>query len=113
MLAAMVPMMAEYPGGFSHWLSALAFQLAPPREIALIGDPTAEETQAMLEVVFGEYRPHQVVAHASPTDEDAARIIPLLADRPQRNSHTTAYVCQQFVCQAPVTDPASLMAQIK
>jgi uncharacterized protein YyaL (SSP411 family) len=113
MLAAMVPMMAEYPGGFSHWLCALAFQLAPPREIALIGDPTTEETQAMIEVVFGEYRPHQVVAQAPPDDDVAASIIPLLADRPGQKSHTTVYVCQQFVCQAPVTDPASLAAQIK
>jgi hypothetical protein len=113
MLAAMVPMMAEYAGGFSHWLCALAFHLAPPREIALIGDPETQETRDMLEVVFGEYRPHQVVALAPPDDEFAASIIPVLADRPGQKGHTTAYVCQRFVCQAPVTDPASLMAQIK
>ncbi len=112
MLAAMTSMMQEYPGGFSHWLSVQAFYLGPLREIALIGDPAADDTQAMLDVVSGQYRPHQIVALAAPGDEAAASTIPLLADRPQLNGRTTAYVCQRFVCQNPVTDPASLAAMI-
>ncbi len=110
MLAAMTAMMQQYPGGFSHWLSVLTFHLAPPFEIALIGDPEAEDTRAMLEVVSG-YRPHQIVALAAPDDEAAASTIPLLVDRPPRNEGATAYVCQRFVCQTPATDPASLAAQ--
>jgi uncharacterized protein YyaL (SSP411 family) len=113
MLAAMAPMMQEYPGGFSHWLSALAFYLAPPHEVALVGDPGAEGTQAMLDVLCGAYRPHQVVALAAPDDQVAASIVPILAGRPQQDGRATAYVCHQFVCQAPVTDPASLAAQIR
>jgi uncharacterized protein YyaL (SSP411 family) len=112
MLAAMTPMMQQYPGGFSHWLSVLAFHLAPPHEIALVGDPTAGDTHAMLDVLFNTYHPHQVVAVAAPDDEDAASIVPLLADRPQQDGRTTAYVCQRFVCQAPITDPAVLAAEI-
>jgi uncharacterized protein YyaL (SSP411 family) len=112
MLAAMTPMMQQYPGGFSHWLSVLAFQLAPPREIALVGDPTADDTHAMLDVLFSTYHPHQVVAVAAPDDENAASIVPLLADRPQQNGRTTAYVCQRFICQAPITDSALLATEI-
>ena len=112
MLAGMTSMMQQYPGGFSQWLSVLAFHLAPPREIALIGDPTAEETRAMLDVTYGAYRPYQVVALAAPDDQVATSIVPILADRPQVNKHTTAYVCQRFICQTPVTDPASLERQI-
>jgi uncharacterized protein YyaL (SSP411 family) len=113
MLAAMVPMMQQYPGGFSHWLSVLAFHTAPPHEIAVIGDPTTEETNAMLNVALGAYRPHQVVALAAPDDEVAASTVPLLADRPGQKGRATAYVCQRFVCQTPVTDPAALERQIK
>jgi hypothetical protein len=39
-------------------LNALAFELAPPKEIAIVG----ENAQPLLDVVFGEYRPNQVVA---------------------------------------------------
>ncbi|GAB4541422.1 MAG: thioredoxin domain-containing protein [Anaerolineae bacterium] len=112
MLAAMAPMMQRYPGGFSHWLSALTFYLAKPREIALIGEPGSEDTQALLKVALGDYRPHQVVALAAPDDTAATEIVPLLANRPLQNKRATAYVCRQFVCQAPVTDPISLERQI-
>ncbi len=112
MLAAMTPMMQQYPGGFGQWLSVLAFHLAPPREIALIGDPRTDETRAMLDFLSGTYRPHQVVAFAAPGDETAASIIPLLANRPQQSGRTTAYVCQRFICQNPVTDPVSLVKQV-
>jgi len=93
-------------------LSTLAFHLSPPLEIALVGDPEAADTQALLEAVFGPYRPFQVVALAHPDDEHAGQLIPLLADRPQREGQATAYVCQGFVCQAPVTDPTSLTQQL-
>jgi hypothetical protein len=111
-LAAMIPMMQQYSGGFGHWLSALAFHLAPPREVALIGDPGSQDMHALLNVVFDTYRPHQVVAVAAPTQETAAESIPLLAGRSQRDGRATAYVCQRFVCQTPVSDPASLAAQL-
>jgi uncharacterized protein YyaL (SSP411 family) len=109
----MVPMMRQYPGGFSHWLSVLAFNTAPPHEIAVIGAPSSEETAAMLKVALGAYRPYQVVALAAPDDEVAASTVPLLADRPGQEGRTMAYVCQRFVCQAPVTDPAALERQIE
>ena len=112
MLAAMSQMMAQYPTGFGHWLSTLAFHLSPPLEIALVGDPEAADTRALLEVVFGPYHPFQVVALAHPDDDRAGQLVPLLADRPQREGRATAYVCQGFVCQAPVTDPASLTQQL-
>jgi uncharacterized protein YyaL (SSP411 family) len=112
MLAAMIPMMRQYPGGFGHWLSALAFHLAPPREVALIGDPGSRDMHALLKVVFDTYRPHQVIAVAAPAQETAAESIPLLAGRSQRDGRATAYVCQRFVCQTPVSDPASLAAQL-
>jgi uncharacterized protein YyaL (SSP411 family) len=112
MLAAMAPVMQEYPSGFSHWLCVLAFNLGPPREIALIGDPAALDTHTLLDVVSNAYRPHQVVALGAPDDEQAADTVPLLAHRPQLNGQATAYICQRFVCQAPTVDAASLTEQI-
>jgi uncharacterized protein YyaL (SSP411 family) len=112
MLASMVPVMQQYPSGFSHWLCVLAFYLAPPREIALIGDPTAADTRALLDMVSNAYRPHQVIALGAPDDEEAANTVPLLAHRPQLNGQATAYVCHRFVCQVPVSDAASLTGQI-
>jgi uncharacterized protein len=38
--------------------------------------------------------------------------VPLLADRPALEGRATAYVCEHFVCQLPVTEPEALAAQL-
>jgi uncharacterized protein len=83
------------PDAFAHLLRALDFQLAPTREVALIGDDLAELAAA----VRRGYRPHLVLA-GGPEGSDAP---PLLADRAQVDGRPAAYVCESFACRAPVT----------
>jgi hypothetical protein len=52
--------------------------------------------------------PNAVLACAAPTDIRAAETIALLADRTCKEGKATAYVCQNFACQAPVTLPEEL-----
>jgi uncharacterized protein YyaL (SSP411 family) len=63
----------------------------------------------MVAVMRRGHRPWQVVAVAA---DPAASAVPLLAGRARIDGRATAYVCRQFACQAPVTDPAALAAQI-
>jgi len=100
--------LAVAPTGFAQWLCGLDFALGPTREIAIVGGRA--EAQKLLDVVFGEYRPNQVVALAQNGDESA---IPLLKARTRRDGHATAYVCQHFACQMPVTEPDALAAQLQ
>jgi hypothetical protein len=88
------------PDAFAHLLRALDFQLAPTREVALIGDDLKE----LAAVVRSSYRPHLVLAGGP----ESSSVPPLLADRPQLDHRPTAYVCEHFTCQAPVTDPGAL-----
>lgn len=78
-LAQVQSMMAQYPLGFGQWLQAQAYALSKPREIAIVGDLEAADTQALLNVVRTGYRPFQVVALGSPAPEEPA--LPLLRDR--------------------------------
>jgi uncharacterized protein YyaL (SSP411 family) len=105
-LASMQPMMSQYPLGFGQWLQALSYALSKPREIAIVGDPDAADTQALLQVVQAGYRPFQVVALGTPGAQPP--VLPLLQDRGLVDGHAAAYVCRDFACQAPVTDPLSL-----
>ena len=95
------------PLGFAQWLCALDFALGPTREIAIVGERA--DAQKLLDVVFGEYRPNQVVAFALPQHESP---IPLMHERVQRDGRATVYVCQHFACQLPVTEPEALVAQL-
>jgi uncharacterized protein YyaL (SSP411 family) len=103
-------MMSQYPLGFGQWLQALAYALSKPREIAIVGDLDAADTRALLNVVRHRYRPFQVVALSALDAQPCA--VPLLQDRGLVNGQATAYVCQAFACQAPVTKPAKLQAQL-
>ena len=108
MTGGMVQYMGRYPTGFGQWLCVAALMLGEPHEVAIIGRPDEAGTRPMLDVLQGAYRPHQVVAVGS--DEESA--IPLLRGRPQIDSRVTAYVCRQFVCRRPVTEPSALQAQL-
>lgn len=77
---------------------------------AYTGEARYVEAGELLEVVFGEYRPNQVVAYTSVPTQDSA--IPLLRDRPQIGGKATAYVCQNFACQMPVTEAVALTSQL-
>jgi uncharacterized protein YyaL (SSP411 family) len=106
-VSALYGAMLKYPNGFAHWLCAAELITGQPREVAVAGDVGSAETQAMLDVVYGEYRPNLIAAVGL---ESSA--IPLLTDRPQKDGRPTAYVCRQFVCRLPVTSPEALAAQL-
>jgi len=103
------PLVGTYPTAFAQWLGALDFALSRPKEIAIIGDPAAAETRALLEVVGRSYHPNQVVALGRPGE---APSVPLLEGRTPLDGHATAFVCEGFACRLPVTDPEALAAQL-
>ncbi|HEX7737714.1 MAG TPA: thioredoxin domain-containing protein [Ktedonobacteraceae bacterium] len=107
-LRALSDLMVKYPQSFGHVLGALDFALSPAREFAIIGDPQAPETQRLLAVINARYQPNSVLASAAPAHIAASKIVPLLADRPLKNGQPSAYVCQNFACQAPVTSSDEL-----
>jgi uncharacterized protein YyaL (SSP411 family) len=114
-LAALRPVLGvlgRAPTGFGHALGAADFALARVREVAIVGRPGADDTQALLAEVWRTYQPNRVLAAAAPDDAAAQGEVPLLADRPAREGRATAYVCEHFVCQQPVTEPKELAAQL-
>ncbi len=83
------------PDAFAHLLRALDFHLFPTKEVALIGDDLSE----LATLVRSGYRPHQVLAGGP----EGGAAPPLLSNRPALDGTPTAYVCERFACQAPVT----------
>ena len=106
--------MGAQPGAFGRLLAALDLYLHPGREVAIIGEPADPRTQALLAEIRRRYLPDMVTALAPSGDAAAqlAEIIPLLADRGQVNGLPTAYVCRNFACRLPVTEPEHLAEQL-
>ncbi|MFQ5407794.1 MAG: thioredoxin domain-containing protein [Anaerolineales bacterium] len=111
--AACAPMQAamqQHPTAFAQWLQALSFALDGPVEIAIVGPLNDDETRELLAEVQLPYRPHQVTALLAP---GATPVVELLADRAAVDGKATAYVCRNFTCRLPVTEPEDLRAQLE
>jgi uncharacterized protein len=107
-LQSLADVMVQRPQAFGHVLGALDFAISPSKEFAILGDPRAADTRALLQMLNERYLPNSVLACCSPADTQATQTIPLLANRPLKEGKATAYVCQNFACQAPVTSPEEL-----
>jgi uncharacterized protein YyaL (SSP411 family) len=103
----------RYPSGFGYSLSAVDFLLSTSREVAIVGKDSADIQELMTET-WRNYIPNKVVAPGFGSDlENAAKLTPLLANRPLVNNLATAYVCENFTCKQPVTDVSALREQLE
>ena len=119
-LRAIHQLMAQAPGGTGQWLAALDFYLSLPKEIVIVGPRTDSGTQALLDTVFHRYLPNRVVMGAADgvqnlgaAEASFATALPLLEQRGLVDGKPTAYVCQHYVCQLPVTEPEALARQLE
>ena len=112
-LRSIQPYLARAPMGMGHWLCALDFYLSTPKEIAIVGEMTTPAAQALLDVVYGRYLPNKVIAGSDPSvSGDGSFELPLLQGRALTNGQPTAYVCENYVCRLPVTEPEALAGQL-
>jgi uncharacterized protein YyaL (SSP411 family) len=106
------PAAARHPDAFGHLLQAIDFHLSPVREVALVAPSNGADGSAPLgelaSVVRSAHRPHVVLAGGPEGSERPE----LLRERPAVEGKPAAYVCEHFTCQAPVTEPSDLAAQL-
>jgi uncharacterized protein YyaL (SSP411 family) len=113
-LAALRPMadlMARHPTGFGRFLCALDFNLGPVVEVALVA-PAGDGLVPLVAEVFGRYLPNRAVMGMREADRAAAAGLPLLEGRRAVGGQATAYVCRNYACDLPATDPATLARQL-
>ncbi|MFC2058515.1 thioredoxin domain-containing protein [Chloroflexota bacterium] len=111
-LGSVRELMSQYPLGFSNWLCALDFYLSEPREIAVIGSMDDPATSELLHTLCTMWLPNKVVAACDPDNPTAISGLKLLEGRGMIDNKPTVYICHRYSCQAPVTDPVSLAAQL-
>ncbi len=95
----------RHPQGFGRALSAIEFQLGQGKEIVLIGDKNSEIER----YVFETYLPHGSVVSV----RNAQDAVPLTAGSSMIDGVATAYVCENFVCNRPVTSVEELKSELE
>ena len=110
-LRSLAELMGRAPAGTGRWLAALDFYLSTPKEVAVIGPLDDPATSGLLRTVNGRYLANRVIVGAD-GETAAASGLPLLEGRGMVDGKPTAYVCENYACQLPVTDAADLAAQL-
>ena len=109
-LRTLKELMGRAPAGTGHWLAALDFYVSIPKEVVIIGPHDDPNTAALLQVINGNFHPNKVLVGAG---NDGEHGLPLLESRGMVEGKPTAYVCQNYACQLPVTTPEELAEQLE
>jgi uncharacterized protein YyaL (SSP411 family) len=91
--------------------AALSASITEGEQIVIVGKRGESGTSAMWQAVHKKFRPFAVVTLVTPEQQAAlASHMPWITDMKMIDGKATVYVCKGFVCEAPSTDPAVLLA---
>jgi uncharacterized protein len=102
--------LSHFPSAMPQMLVALDFSLSKPRQIVIAGNKDAPETKVLLTEVRRHFLPKTILLLTDGGEgqkylgerNEAIRAMSMVDGKP------AAYVCENFTCKAPVTDPKQL-----
>ena len=105
-LKAFSQQLKQSPAYSSVMLTGLSFYLGPTQEIVIAGRPHAPDTKQMLSLLRSKFLPNAVVLFHEGDDpsSDIYKIVPFIKTQTAIDSKATAYVCENYICNRPVTD---------
>ncbi|HMS83518.1 MAG TPA: aldo/keto reductase [Nitrospira sp.] len=95
----------RYPRAFAKSLAVVDFLTEGPVELAIVGDFTKDALGSIRQAVAQCYLPNRVIATDPPSTPSS---LPLLKDRPAVSGLPTLYICRNYTCQQPITDPRAI-----
>ncbi len=109
-LRAFAGTIRQAPMAHTFFLTAVQFALGPTREIVVAGDPEQADTRNMLETVGRMFLPDAVwvCRPEGPEAAEVEKLIPYVREYRAQGGKAAAYVCENYACRAPVTDPEAL-----
>ena len=107
---AFAPTLSHFASAMPQMLVALDYSLAKPRQIVIAGKSDVAETKALLGEVHRHFLPNKILILADGGDgqkffsekNEAIGAMSMIDGKP------AAYVCENFTCKAPVSDPKAL-----
>jgi uncharacterized protein YyaL (SSP411 family) len=111
-IEALRPQWTAMPQGLPQLLCAIELVVDAPRTVVLAGDPSSADFQSLAAVLAEPLGPRRALlcADGAAGHQWLAAKRPYLAEMKPLGGRVTAYVCENFTCQAPVTTPAELRA---
>ena len=102
------------PAAYPQMMSEVEFALGPTTEVVIAGNPDAAETAQMVRMLHSRFLPRAVtLLHAEGGSGRALEALaPYVKAQGMLHGKATAYLCENFVCALPTTDPAMLAERL-
>jgi len=108
------PQLKRDPSTLPQMLASAGWLEGSPRQILIQGEPSASETHQLIAEVWQRFLPRHVLiridSQSRPFFESRVQFIgalPMVTGKA-----AIAYVCENFACQLPTSDPAVLATQL-
>jgi len=95
--------MARYPRAFAKSLAVVDLLAEGPIELAFVGAPNDPGLKALHRAVREVFLPHRVIASSDGIGKPSNH--PLLSGKSLVEGKAALYICRNFSCQRPLTDP--------
>jgi uncharacterized protein YyaL (SSP411 family) len=107
---AFAPQIGHFPSAMPQMLVALDLTLSDPRQVVIAGGRDSADTRALVAEVHRHFVPNKILLLADGGDGQRYLEEKLEALRGMKpvDGKPAAYVCENFTCKAPVTEPGAL-----
>ncbi len=109
-LSAFTSRLQSNPDAMPALTSALDFRLAQTKQILIAGDPMSRDTRELLRQVTSRFLPNKILllADGGAGQQQLAVWLPFVAGAHRIKDRATAYVCENYLCKLPTSDPQVL-----
>jgi uncharacterized protein YyaL (SSP411 family) len=94
--------LARTPFGMPQMLAACEFDISPPREIVVAGQPDG----SMMKALWSKFDPNRILLYAAP---ELVQYQPAVAEMKDGG----VYICENFACQQPAVNEEDLLRLLK
>lgn len=98
------------PTAMPEMAAALDFSLGKPAQIFVTGRRDDPATAMLVQVIRQKFFPNRVIMLVEPgaNQERLAAMLPFVRSLTMKDGKATAYVCSDYSCRLPVTDPDAI-----
>ena len=94
--------LADGPTSLTHMMTAFNFWLGPAQEIVVAPGENQERAKEMIQRVQSRFFPTTVILLHD--NVEIERIVPFVKSQTAFKNKTAAYICDNYVCQRPITE---------
>ncbi len=103
----------QSPISHTFFMIAFLFATQPTYEIVVVGERKKEDTQKLLSILSQMYLPMAITLLYSGDDPILEKLAPFVKNQKKEDGRATAYICRNYTCEKPITDPKQFENMLK